>query len=63
MVKSFNEKKTGSPAAPYSYPWMVLLQSIKNISNPGNAYWCGGSLISNEWICKSNINSISLFLN
>jgi len=41
----------GKEAIPYSWPWQVSIQGL--FSDNGFQHWCGGSLISNQWILTS----------
>jgi secreted trypsin-like serine protease len=39
----------GKPATPGAYPWQASLV-VSNISDPGRAHFCGGSIYNEKWI-------------
>uniref|UniRef100_A0A8C9FN09 chymotrypsin n=1 Tax=Pavo cristatus TaxID=9049 RepID=A0A8C9FN09_PAVCR len=44
VIRGYNRIVNGEPAVPGSWPWQVSLQRY------GNYHFCGGSLISEEWV-------------
>uniref|UniRef100_A0A8B9TQ07 chymotrypsin n=1 Tax=Anas platyrhynchos TaxID=8839 RepID=A0A8B9TQ07_ANAPL len=46
VIRGYNRIVGGEPAVPGSWPWQVSLQ----VSRYGNFHFCGGSLISEQWV-------------
>uniref|UniRef100_A0A8C2Y719 chymotrypsin n=1 Tax=Coturnix japonica TaxID=93934 RepID=A0A8C2Y719_COTJA len=44
VIRGYNRIVNGEPAVPGSWPWQVSLQRY------GNFHFCGGSLISEQWV-------------
>lgn len=63
VISAFLNFNLGIEANPHSWPWMALIY----INHLGGRVECGGSLISNQWICNEifmlNLFWLLLFIN
>uniref|UniRef100_A0A8C2SW66 chymotrypsin n=1 Tax=Coturnix japonica TaxID=93934 RepID=A0A8C2SW66_COTJA len=56
VIRGYNRIVNGEPAVPGSWPWQVSLQRY------GNFHFCGGSLISEQWVVTAAHSGLSVCL-